>query len=202
MPQDEGVPELSPPPEADQPASQEPQEKPEPPAAPETSPAPTEPQTAPEQAPPPKPGEPVTTGSPAEETEAAKEEVKLPGQGEIVEATVRRLAPFGAFVRLSDGRKGLIHISQIAEEFVNEIKDHLKVGQTVRARITAVSDDGKVDLSIKKAQPRPKPERPPRPKRRKRPERDQADTKLPKQTEAFHVNPLADVFGDVEKKLK
>jgi S1 RNA binding domain protein len=197
--QDDRVPEPLLPAEADQPASQQPQESPEPPDAPQPVPEPAPPVEAPAE--PPKPAHAEAEPG-AKEAEAPGEEVKLAAKGDIVEATVRRIAPFGAFVRLADGRKGLIHISQVAEEFVNEIKDHIKVGQVVRARITAISDDGKVDLSIKKAKARPKPERPPRPKRRKRPERDRADAKLPKPAPEFHVNPLADVFVDVEKKLK
>jgi len=120
--------------------------------------------------------------------------------GEVVEATVRRIAPFGAFVRLADGRKGLIHISQIAEDYVTEIKEHVKIGDVVRARITAVSEDGKVDLSIKKAKPRPKPQRPPRDKRRKRSEQ-QEGARSPKPAVKFHINPMADAFSDVEQKL-
>ena len=115
---------------------------------------------------------------------------------------MRRIAPFGAFVRLPDGRKGLIHISQVADEFVDDIKQHVEVGQAVRARVTAVAEDGKVDLSIKKAKPRPKPKQPPRPKGRERPERDRDETKPPKKAESFHVNPLSDLLMDVEKELK
>jgi S1 RNA binding domain protein len=141
-------------------------------------------------------------GAPAETPAEGTAEVRLAAKGEIVEATVRRIAPFGAFVRLPDGRKGLIHISQVADEFVDDIKQHLEIGQVVRARITAVAEDGKVDLSIKKAKPRPKPKQPPRPKRGKRPEHEQAEAQPPNKTESFHVNPLSDVLMDVEKKLK
>ena len=224
MAQDERVPEPPPPTEADQPATQQPQETPKAPDAsqPVSEPAPPVEEAAkpPEQAGAEAEPRAEKTEAPAEEaakppeqaqakaepgteeTKAPAEEVKLAAKGDVVEVTVRRIAPFGAFVRLPDGRKGLIHISQVAEEFVDEIKDHVKVGQVVQARITAISDDGKVDLSIKKAKARPKPERPARPRRRKRPERDRADAKPPKRTEEFHVNPLADVFVDVEKKLK
>jgi S1 RNA binding domain protein len=141
-------------------------------------------------------------GAPAETPAEGTAEVRLAAKGEIVEATVRRIAPFGAFVRLPDGRKGLIHISQIAQEFVSEIKEHVKVGDVVRARITAVGEDGKVDLSIKKALPRPKPQRPARPRRQARPGQDPDDARPPKRAEEFHVNPLADLLADVEKKLK
>ena len=199
MAQDERVPEPPPPAEADQPASQQPQETPKASDAPQPVPEPAAPVE--KAAEPPQQAE-AKAEPRTEETEAPAEEVKLAAKGDVVEVTVRRIAPFGAFVRLPDGRKGLIHISQVAEEFVNEIKDHVKVRQVVRARITAISDDGKVDLSIKKAKARPKPERPPRPRRRKRSEPDRADARPPKPAQEFHVNPLADVFVDVEKKLK
>jgi S1 RNA binding domain protein len=184
VPQDEGVPDPSPASEADQPVLPESEQKPDPPAEALAS------------------GEAPSSGEAPAPAQVPAEGAKLPGPGEIVEATVRRIAPFGAFVRLADGRKGLIHISQIAQEFVSEIKEHVKVGDVVRARITAIGDDGKVDLSIKKALARPKPQRPPRAKRQRQPERDQTETAPPKRAEQFHVNPLADLLSDVEKKLK
>jgi S1 RNA binding domain protein len=207
VPQEEQGPSPSPHPEPDQPTSRSPEEKPEP-SAPPTPPAPPEP-VIPEPAPtapaagtePPQPA-PEQTAPPTAQAEASPEAQKLAVKGDIVEATVRRLAPFGAFVRLADGRKGLVHISQVAEEFVEDVREHLKIGQVVQARITAVADDGKVDLSIKKAKPRPKPKRQPRPKRRTGPDQDRADAKPPKRSEEFHVNPLADVFVELEKKLK
>lgn len=82
------------------------------------------------------------------QTEANKSDIK---KGDIVEATVRRIAPFGAFVRLADGRKGLVHISQIDDSYVTQIHQHLKVGDSIKAKVVAIGDDGKIDLSIKKA---------------------------------------------------
>jgi len=205
--QDERSPEPSPAPETQPPASPSPQHDTSSDPAPDV---PVEATTAPQagEAPPPEPASHADAPPPApdaqpEQTAAGEgEAAKLPGRGDIVEATVRRLAPFGAFVRLADGRKGLIHISQVADVFVEDIKQHVQIGQTVRARITAVLEDGKVDLSIKKAKPRPKPERPPKPKRQRRPEHDRAEPRPPKPAEQFHVNPLADALADVEKKLK
>jgi len=171
-------------------------------AAAERAAAPTPPAAEPPAETEPPPAKVGQAAPPVTPTEAPAEAPKLAAVGEVVDATVRRIAPFGAFVRLADGRKGLIHISQVADEFVEDVNEHLKIGQVVQARITAVADDGKVDLSIKKAKPRPKPKRPPRPKRRKGPDQARADAKPPKRSKEFHVNPLADVFVDVEKKLK
>ena len=203
MPQDEGGPSSPPHSQPDQPTSRSSDEHTVPPdtATPEPAPAPTPPEAQPAtETEPPATAEPPTP--PAAGTEPPAEAPKLAAIGEVVEATVRRIAPFGAFARLADGRKGLIHISQIVDEFVEDVKEHLKIGQVVQARITAVADDGKVDLSIKKAKPRPKPKHQPRPKRRKGPDQARADAKPPKRSQEFHVNPLADVFVEVEKKLK
>ncbi|MBN1917015.1 MAG: S1 RNA-binding domain-containing protein [Verrucomicrobia bacterium] len=206
MTQNERAPEPSAVPEAESPATpQHPRPDPQPAPASDVV---AEAATSQEQAPPQNAATPAPAADPAPEqkpagaVQAEGEGPKLPGRGEIVEVTVRRLAPFGAFVRLADGRKGLIHISQVADAFVEDIKQHLEVGQTVRARITSVLDDGKVDLSIKKAKPRPKPERPPRPKRERRPERDRDEPSPQRQPEQFRVNPLSDALGDIEKRLK
>ncbi len=82
------------------------------------------------------------------QAETRKDDIK---KGDIVEATVKRIAPFGAFVKLADGRKGLVHISQIDDSYVTKIQQHLKVGDSIRAKVVSIGEDGKIDLSIKKA---------------------------------------------------
>lgn len=69
--------------------------------------------------------------------------------GDIVEAEVVRITDFGAFVHFSNGRKGLIHISQISDSYVKNVNDHLKVGDKVKARIITISPNGKIDLTLK-----------------------------------------------------
>lgn len=69
--------------------------------------------------------------------------------GDTVEAEVVRIADFGAFAQLSNGKKGLIHISQISDSYVKNVSDHLKVGDKVKARIKTISPDGKIDLTLK-----------------------------------------------------
>jgi len=76
--------------------------------------------------------------------------------GKIVEGKVSGITKFGAFVELPDGKTGLVHISEIAEEYVKDIKNHLKENQTVKVKILAIDENGKISLSIRKAQP-PKP---------------------------------------------
>ena len=71
--------------------------------------------------------------------------------GKIYEGKVTGITKFGAFVELEPGTTGMVHISEVANTFVNEIKDHLTEGQTVKVKVLAVNDDGKISLSIKKA---------------------------------------------------
>lgn len=73
--------------------------------------------------------------------------------GTIVEGKVTGITKFGAFVELEGGKTGMVHISEVAPTYVNDIKDHLKEGQTVKVKILSVSEEGKISLSIKKAQP-------------------------------------------------
>lgn len=85
--------------------------------------------------------------------------------GTIVDGKVTGFTSFGAFIDLGEGKKGLVHISEVAAEYVKEIGDHLTVGQEVKIKILSIGDDGKISLSIKKAveapkQPRPQGDRP------------------------------------------
>ena len=79
--------------------------------------------------------------------------------GSIVEGKVTGFTSFGAFVDLDGGKKGMVHISEVATEFVKDIKDHLKVGQQVKVKILSIADDGKISLSIRKAVEQPKTDR-------------------------------------------
>ncbi|ODM27468.1 S1 RNA-binding domain-containing protein [Acetivibrio mesophilus] len=71
--------------------------------------------------------------------------------GKIVEGKVSGITNFGAFIQLSNGQTGLVHISEVAEEYVKDIKSHLKENQTVKVKIISVDKNGKISLSIKKA---------------------------------------------------
>ena len=74
--------------------------------------------------------------------------------GGVVEGKVTGITKFGAFVDLADGKVGLVHISEVADVYVNDINDFLKVGQTVKVKILNVDDRGKIGLSIKRLQPK------------------------------------------------
>lgn len=72
--------------------------------------------------------------------------------GSILEGKVTSITKFGAFVALEGGRSGLVHISEIANTFVNDVHDFLQEGQTVKVLVLS-AENGKINLSIKKALP-------------------------------------------------
>ncbi|MBV7391746.1 MULTISPECIES: S1 domain-containing RNA-binding protein [Enterococcus] len=82
--------------------------------------------------------------------------------GAKLQGKVSGITNFGAFIDLGEGKTGLVHISEISNGFVKDIHDVLTVGDEVTVKVTSVGDDGKVGLSIRKAedQPeRPQPEK-------------------------------------------
>ena len=72
--------------------------------------------------------------------------------GQIVEGKVSGITGFGAFVDLPGGETGLVHISEVARNYVKDINEHLKVGQEVKVKVLTLDEKGKISLSIKKAQ--------------------------------------------------
>ncbi|WP_027364269.1 S1 RNA-binding domain-containing protein [Desulfotruncus alcoholivorax] len=81
--------------------------------------------------------------------------------GEIIEGKVTGITSFGAFVELPDGKTGLVHISEIAEEYVKDINDFLKLNDVVKVKVISVDPKGKIGLSIKQTiERRRKPARP------------------------------------------
>jgi len=76
--------------------------------------------------------------------------------GSKLQGKVTGITNFGAFVELPGGSTGLVHISEVADNYVKDINDHLKVGDQVEVKVINVEKDGKIGLSIKKAKSRPK----------------------------------------------
>ena len=74
--------------------------------------------------------------------------------GDIVEGKVTGLTDFGAFVKVTSGEVGMVHISEVAASFVKDIKEHLAEGQEVKVKVLAINESGKISLSIKQALPR------------------------------------------------
>ena len=80
--------------------------------------------------------------------------------GGVIEGVVQRTTPYGAFIQLEGGKVGLVHISEIDRNYVRSVEDYLHVGDNVSAKVVAIKEDGKIDLSIKALQdPQPRVDR-------------------------------------------
>lgn len=78
--------------------------------------------------------------------------------GNVVEGTVTGITNFGAFVELPGGVTGLVHISEVADAYVKDVRDYLKDKDKVKVKVIAI-ENGKIGLSIKQANPKPRRER-------------------------------------------
>lgn len=74
--------------------------------------------------------------------------------GSKVQGKVTGITNFGAFVELPEGSTGLVHISEVADSYVKDVNDHLKIGDQIEVKVIS-EKDGKIALSIKKAIDRP-----------------------------------------------
>lgn len=105
--------------------------------------------------------------------------------GEIYEGKVTGIKKFGAFVTFEGGQTGMVHISEVAPAFVNEITEFLTEGQQVKVKVLEIGEDGKISLSIKKALPEEQQRKPGGDKRR----RDSRAPRTPREPRPAPVNP-------------
>ena len=95
--------------------------------------------------------------------------------GAILEGKVKSITNFGAFISLPEGKTGMVHISEVANAYVSDIRQHLTEGQDVKVMVIGL-ENGKINLSIKRTLPQPRRDaprqsRPDRGERNDRPER-------------------------------
>ncbi len=87
--------------------------------------------------------------------------------GEVYEGEVKRILPFGAFVEILPGKEGMVHISKLAPQRVERIEDVVKIGQSLKVRVTEIDDQGRVNLTARldvpeqEDQQQDRPSRPP-----------------------------------------
>lgn len=74
--------------------------------------------------------------------------------GAILEGKVRSITNFGAFISLPDNQSGLVHISEVANAYVSDVRQHLTEGQDVKVMVIG-TENGKINLSIKRLEPKP-----------------------------------------------
>ncbi len=98
--------------------------------------------------------------------------------GDIVEGKVVSVKDYGAFVAVDNETSGMVHISEVANDFVNNINEFLKVGDSVKVKVLTINDDGKISFSIKKALP-------PQEKKRENFKKKEKEAFLPKSDNSF-----------------
>ncbi|ETJ12702.1 MAG: Polyribonucleotide nucleotidyltransferase, partial [Staphylococcus sp. DORA_6_22] len=103
---------------------------------------------------------------------------------------VTGIKKFGAFVELPEGKSGLVHISEVADNYVENVEDHLSVGDEVEVKVLSIADDGKISLSIKKAKDRPR-----------KPRHSKANHGKPVQKTEDFEKKLSNFLKDSEDKL-
>jgi len=120
--------------------------------------------------------------------------------GDIVTGTVKRLAPFGAFVEVAPGVEGLVHISQIAHRHIATPFEVLKEGQEVKAKVLDLNvDEKRISLSIKETEEAPEAPAP----KADRPARNQKETVIAEEYQNQGLNlTLGERFGDKLSKFK
>ncbi len=75
--------------------------------------------------------------------------------GAVCNGKITSITKYGAFVALGEGKSGMVHISEISHTYVNDINEHLKSGQEVKVKVIGIDENGRISLSIRKAEPRP-----------------------------------------------
>lgn len=123
--------------------------------------------------------------------------------GSIVEGKVLRIKPFGAIVSLGENTQGLVHISQIANSFVQDINEHMNVGDIVKVKILSIdNENNKISLSIRDALP--KEERRQHHNFKPRENKNNYEPKTTKQLSNEYFQPQSSVTAssDFEDKMK
>ena len=75
--------------------------------------------------------------------------------GAVLEGKVKSITNFGAFIALPDNKTGMVHISEVANAYVSDIRQHLTEGQDVKVMVIGVDPAGKINLSMKRLEPKP-----------------------------------------------
>lgn len=110
--------------------------------------------------------------------------------GNKLKGKITGIKKFGAFVELPEGKSGLVHISEVADNYVDNVEDHLSVGDEVEVKVLSIADDGKISLSIKKAKDRPR-----------KPRHSKANHGKPVQKTEDFEKKLSNFLKDSEDKL-
>ena len=119
--------------------------------------------------------------------------------GDIVEGKVKSIRDFGAFITLPGGKTGMVHISDVANTFVSNIRDHLTEGQDVKVMVTGI-EGNKINLSIKRLTA-PAPGGAPRRPAAPRPARPATPPPAPKTADQLFEEKLKQFMTESDSKI-
>ena len=137
--------------------------------------------------------------------------------GAILEGKVKTITNFGAFVALPENKTGMVHISEVANTYVSDIRQHLPEGQDVKVVVIG-NENGKINLSIKRLAPKPQRENAPRqggnfrpagaprrenaaPQNQSRPQRPPVQPAAPKPADQLFEEKLKAFMSESDNKL-
>lgn len=122
--------------------------------------------------------------------------------GMILEGKVTGIAAFGAFVEIPNGKTGLVHISEVSTEYVNDVKDHLKEGDVVKVKVLG-TENGKISLSIKQVMlENSEKKREKKKDARRKPRTNNGGSRRPPEEFSFNNNSSDMSFDDMLQKFK
>ena len=118
--------------------------------------------------------------------------------GDVLEGKITTITSFGVFVDIGEGKSGMVHISEVARNYVSDIKEHVKVNDEVKVKVLNIAEDGKISLSIKRALPPEKSsDTPPRREKKSAPVKNTIDstyTWTPKKSEPASFEEMMNRF--------
>ena len=120
--------------------------------------------------------------------------------GAVLEGKVKSITNFGAFISLPEGKSGLVHISEVSNTYVSDIRQHLTEGQDVKVVILSV-DGNKINLSIKRLEARPQRENTPRPAPRPQAQRAPTPPPAPKTADQLFEEKLKQFMSESDSKI-
>ena len=126
--------------------------------------------------------------------------------GTVLEGKIKSITNFGAFVALPEGKTGLVHISEVANAYVSDIRQHLTEGQDVKVMVIA-ADGGKINLSIKRLEAKPQPRQgmrenaPSQPRPQSRPQRAPTPPPAPKTADQLFEEKLKAFMTESDSKI-
>ena len=118
--------------------------------------------------------------------------------GAVLDGKVKSITNFGAFIALPEGNTGLVHISEVANTFVSDVRAHLTEGQEVKVMVLG-SQNGKLNLSIKRLEARPQRENAPR--REAAPRRAPTPPPAPKTADQLFEEKLKAFMSESDSKI-